>query len=738
MEYLDFELNIGAATADGYPVSIGGSPAGRMRLPLDDASLRQRLLDVEAEVARSSTVRRTVRAAPTGASPVETFGTELWKALMSQAVRESFRAKQTQARQAGKGLRLRLRIDDPTLASLPWEFLYDPETGDYVCLSQSTPLVRYVELPVPPNRISVQPPLSILAMVASPVDLPRLDVGREKRRIEEATSESARRGLLRITWLPEATWTALQDALRRDQFHIFHFVGHGDFDGKEGVLAFENEKGEKTLMRATDVGRLLEGHRTLQMAVLNSCLGARSSASNLFSSTAAVLARRDLPAVVAMQYEISDTAAIQFSRTLYASIADGMPIDAAVAEARKAISLCAERTVEWGTPVLHMRAPDGVLFTISPLASAAPPAPHAPAPSRGPEPSTDHAAERRTPRALVAGLAGLAVVAAVAAVLFFRPSGSGGPSQPTSANATPAAASAVATSGVVANGAAAADVPAAVADEVPRAPAANPRADPPVARPPVDIAMVPLPAGTFSMGAAGTRERPVHRVQVPAFEIGKYEVTVAQFQAYVDANPTVALDGCASYIRGWVTHAAASWKAPGFDQQADQPVVCVSYVDVKGFLAWLNTTGGGAYRLPSEAEWEYASRAGLTASRSWDNTEDTCDYAITAFWPAVCATKGLKRTASVGARKPNAFGLYDMLGNAAEWTDDWWNSDYQGAPTAGEAWTAGNRGFRVVRGGAWIHGLEQVRSEARDRYAPTFRSNTIGFRVARSMAGPSR
>src|SRR6202035_2895825 len=146
----------------------------------------------------------------------------------------------------------------------------------------------------------------------------------------------------------------------------FHFIGHGGFDSRadEGLIALNDDQGQAVYLTATQVALLLTDHRSLRLVVLNACEGARGSKRDIFSSTAATLVRRGIPAVLAMQYEITDRAAIELSRAFYEALADGMPVDMAVSEARKAISLGVVNSVEWGTPVLYMRSPDGVLFDI--------------------------------------------------------------------------------------------------------------------------------------------------------------------------------------------------------------------------------------------------------------------------------------------------------------------------------------------------------------------------------------
>jgi outer membrane protein assembly factor BamD (BamD/ComL family) len=252
------------------------------------------------------------------------------------------------------------------LARLPWEFLYDPRQGEYVCMSRDTPVVRYIELPQPIKPLSVAPPLCILGMVSSPSNLPTLDLAREKQRLEKAIASLQAENLVKLTWLAAPTWRELQRAMRAGPWHIFHFIGHGGFDpaADEGLIAFEDESGKAQLLLATELGRLLADHRSLRLALLNACEGARASQHDIFSSSAAVLVRRGLPAVLAMQYAITDRAAIEFSRAFYEALADGLPVDAAVCEARKAISLAITNTIEWGTPVLYMRSPQGIIFEL--------------------------------------------------------------------------------------------------------------------------------------------------------------------------------------------------------------------------------------------------------------------------------------------------------------------------------------------------------------------------------------
>ncbi len=366
--YLDFELEIGPGSGREYPVAVIRSPAGEaretMRFPFDELALENRLKDLQIGLLRSGGKHRQMLSSEE--QTVQDFGRALLDALLTGEVRSRYDVSWREAKQQGKGLRLKLRIQPPELAALPWGFLYDPRRAEYVCLSRGTPVVRYLELPQPIQPLSVTPPLHILGMIASPRDLPPLDVVREKQRVEEAVKDLRARGMVDLTWLPGQTWRDLQRAMRGGPRHIFHFIGHGGFDhnADQGLIALADEDGLTALMHATELGRLLADHDSLRLVLLNSCEGARGGEQDIFSSTASILVRRGIPAVVAMQYAITDRAAIEFSRAFYEALADGLPVDAAVSEARKAISLAVANTVEWGTPVLYMRSPQGVIFQL--------------------------------------------------------------------------------------------------------------------------------------------------------------------------------------------------------------------------------------------------------------------------------------------------------------------------------------------------------------------------------------
>jgi formylglycine-generating enzyme required for sulfatase activity len=224
------------------------------------------------------------------------------------------------------------------------------------------------------------------------------------------------------------------------------------------------------------------------------------------------------------------------------------------------------------------------------------------------------------------------------------------------------------------------------------------------------IEFVLIPAGSFMMGSTnhGADEKPVHQVAINySFYMGKYEVTQAQWQSVMGNNP--------SY----------------FKDCANCPVEQVSWDDAQNFINKLNASNDGfRYRLPTEAEWEYACRAGTTTEFAFGDSLSSDDQAN--FDPYGGAAKGVYRekTTSVGSFQPNAFGLFDMHGNVWEWCEDWYHSSYAGAPSDGSAWlSGGEQKYRVLRGGSWDSGALGLRSAFRSVSTPAFRFSRFGFRV---------
>ena len=199
-------------------------------------------------------------------------------------------------------------------------------------------------------------------------------MAREREQLERSIEHLTERGAVAIEWLTNATWRELQRAMRHGPWHVFHFIGHSGSAGNHqgGVIALCDDDGAAFRLAAENLGRLLSGHASMRLAVLNSCESGRTSGTDVFSSAGAGLIRRGVPAVVSMQFVITDRAALEFSRTFYEALVDGMPVDGAVADARRSIKITLGDTCEWGTPVLHMHASDGALFDIDVVSAVFP------------------------------------------------------------------------------------------------------------------------------------------------------------------------------------------------------------------------------------------------------------------------------------------------------------------------------------------------------------------------------
>ena len=218
---------------------------------------------------------------------------------------------------------------------------------------------------------------------------------------------------------------------------------------------------------------------------------------------------------------------------------------------------------------------------------------------------------------------------------------------------------------------------------------------------------VAIPGGTFAMGGEDDSEQPVHQVSIRPFAMGKYPVTVGEWKACVAAG------SCADIAAG----------------SDDQPVTNASYDDAQAYLGWLAKVTGKAFRLPTEAEWEYAARAGRRSKYWWGDRMRpgmaNCKGCNTAS-EASDAAQPLK----VGSFAANPFGLFDMGGEVAQWVADNWHKSYKGAPADGAAWLDDGSYARVIRSGSWSNGAADARAGSRDRYDGRIRHPTLGFRVA--------
>ncbi|MDE0055585.1 MAG: SUMF1/EgtB/PvdO family nonheme iron enzyme, partial [Gammaproteobacteria bacterium] len=299
--------------------------------------------------------------------------------------------------------------------------------------------------------------------------------------------------------------------------------------------------------------------------------------------------------------------------------------------------------------------------------------------------------------------------------------------------------------------------------------------------------MVGVPAGSFEMGSRRREkgrfrdEGPVRDVEIAdGLAVGVYEVTRAEFARFIEESRHETGGICEVVLYGRrETVGEAGWRSPGFRQHGSHPVVCVDWYDARAYTQWLSRRTGKTYRLPSEAEWEYVARAGSTAPRPWLRSEDA--RSRRASWARQCAhvngadlslaekiiaeaqsTAGEENanaaskfadavsgavascedwhffTAPVGSYRSNDLGVYDIIGNVYEWTEDCWNKNYRRAPTDGSPWTTGDCQYRVGRGGAYLSGPRALRPAYRRALRNTDKLTNVGFRVVRSIvAGPS-
>jgi formylglycine-generating enzyme len=277
--------------------------------------------------------------------------------------------------------------------------------------------------------------------------------------------------------------------------------------------------------------------------------------------------------------------------------------------------------------------------------------------------------------------------------------------------------------------------------------------------------MVVVPAGSFIMGASIEEEKrhgmspaatgrsvPLHEVTFgKPFAMGKYPVTVAQFRQFVEETGYSPSNSCFTqyFNDGHYIYEKArgySWRAPGFPQADNHPVVCVSGEDADAYAAWLSKKTGHDYSLPNEAQYEYALRAGTTTSFFWGDEQDAtaCEYSNQPDFAQADALDaprgpeyrfqcddGYAYTSPVGSFKPNPWGLYDMQGNIWEWTADCWNDNYEGAPTDGSTWREGDCDARPSRGGSYGNASHSAYAGVRAPRHAGYVGHSWGFRVVR-------
>ncbi|GAB4529320.1 MAG: hypothetical protein Kow0063_06290 [Anaerolineae bacterium] len=753
--YLDFEIEIGAGHGREYPLAVTHSPAGEayatMHFPYDASALEKRLV-----------VLQNALLGPDGGphhfpSPeelvVRNLGRDLFDALFPGQVRHYLEQSMEQASREDKGLRFKLRFQPPDLTALPWEFLYHPGQAEYICLARNVSLVRHLELPraVPP--LSLSPPLRVLGMLASPGELKPQEVAREKERLETALQSLQARGLVELTWLEGRTWPHLQEAMRDGDWHVFHFLGQGDFSrrdrfGDRGFLALPGEEGETHRLSPADLARLLASHASLRLVLLNARQGTQAALlRKIFTSTASLLVRQGMPAVLTVPYQLTDQSAIKLYRVFYEALALGVAVDAALAGARHAVDFAVANTLEWGAPVLFMGAPDGLIFSplgadqseveeepyqpvvpVEVVGEVEMPAPVEVAPEvqiPTPAETTETPAPLETPAETPISVG---VVEGVETPAETPDSGEAaeGVETPTPLEVTGEVQSPVTvettteveTPVEVLEPEPAPPAPARAAEKVSGKPGPAPK---PAARvpQPLEPELVLIPAGEFLMGSdpekdgrAYEDEQPQHRVYLPDYHIGRTPVTNAQYAVFVEASGYKP-------PRHWV-----DGKLPA--GREDYPVAYVSWDDAMAYCRWLSKKNRQPYRLPSEAEWEKAARGSEGRIYPWGDTWE----------PGRCNSHeaGQDDTTRVDAYLEGAspYGVLDMAGNIWEWTGSLYRP-YPYDPNDGRE-DPKTFGRRVLRGGAFYSGARRVRCAYRDSGDANDWRGNYGFRVCLASA----
>lgn len=261
--------------------------------------------------------------------------------------------------------------------------------------------------------------------------------------------------------------------------------------------------------------------------------------------------------------------------------------------------------------------------------------------------------------------------------------------------------------------------------------------------------MMPIPAGSFTMGSPASEkghflDEEQHAVTIARpFLVSRYDVTRGEFAKFVaETHYDAKGSGCTGAAGvAFGTSPKLNWESPGFTQTDRDPVVCVNWSDAQAYVDWLSKKAGKLYRLPSEAEWEYAARAGSTTAYPWGNTpsHDNANYGEDDCCAGLVSGKDQwMNTSPVGSFPANKFGLYDMNGNVWQWTQDCYHASTGGGPADGGAWTTGDCDLRMLRGGSWFFSPVLARSANRVWFNPVNRYVIIGFRVARTDAPATR
>lgn len=359
MAYFNFDLKLSGEGPQDFHVEVVGSPQSMLTDPAS-AAIPERLLARWGEVSGSGLDRERSG---------KELGRAIHAALFPPAVMEVWHASR-ELIGIRNGLRLRLDLRSPRLAAVPWELIHDGgahrDGGWHMAMVRSTPVVRHPtgHPPIPP--VSGSGPLNVLLLTSAPRDVPPLpEAEREAELVVRSFSKLQAEGRAgRVDLLPHVTKESLRGRLQEHEYHVLHFIGHGEFEDEKGYLVFEDEDGNAELFGGQELAYRFK-ESALRLLFLNSCKSAVSSRRGALLGVAQAALAAGVPAAVAMQDVIGDASAAAFAREFYRALASGRTLEVCVLEGRLAIFEGAGlRRADWAVPVLFTNAEEGLLWKL--------------------------------------------------------------------------------------------------------------------------------------------------------------------------------------------------------------------------------------------------------------------------------------------------------------------------------------------------------------------------------------
>jgi CHAT domain-containing protein/sulfatase-modifying factor enzyme 1 len=650
-DYEDFVLRIRKDRARyvATPTSraeVGPGPGEPFASPFREGDLD------ELRTFRGSGSRDLDPPKKTAQSRASELGQRLFETVFAGKIRRFWETSLDRAHLRGHGLRLRLILESPELWDWPWEYLREPDE-DYLILSRDVSIVRCPEVHRVIPTLPIKLPLRVVVVIAQPRSSANLDSEREWQALKNALAGLEKSGSVKLHRVDSATRSALRKELAQP-VHVLHFIGHGGFDRSrdEAYLQFETREGESDPVTGIDLARILRRQSPPALVVLNACEGGRAVKADPFAGVAQALVMEGMPAVLAMQFKVSDESALSFSKAFYEALAPGVTVDHALFEARNA--LVSERSVDWGNPVLYLRSAERIF-----------------------DPSL--AGSAFVGRRLVAAAGALLLVALSAGSYFLSRSRLSSPNS--------------------------SDLDLTHFVGPPRQSIGTSEGCPPIQE--LGIVFKRIEPGTFIMGGHGERmtDAKPHQVTITRpFCMGETEITILQWWRVLREQP--------SKFKKW-------W---------EQPVESVSWIRIQDFLQALESWAPKAtFRLPTEAQWEYAARAKTETRYSFGNDPaelpkyGNCDKSDDHF----------DVPSPVGTFAPNNWGLFDMQGNVSEWVEDWYEP-YGLSPQTDPSGPKFGTG-RVRRGGSFRILSKNCDVARRNKMKPDKAKDDVGFRIIRDV-----